>query len=106
MKIYNLNNFIKGWIIGDFEPSLVKTKDFEISIKEYKLGDVENYHIHKIADEFTCVTSGKIKMNEKIYYKNDIIHIEKGESANFEALEDSITLVIKVPSVIGDKYLT
>ena len=36
MKTDNLNNFIKGWVIGSFDPSLFQTDDFEISIKREK----------------------------------------------------------------------
>jgi hypothetical protein len=45
-------------------------------------------------------------MKGKIYKKDDIILIEKGESTDFMPLEDgTVTCVIKNPSVIGDKYL-
>ncbi len=104
MKRYNLTNFFKGWIFGDFDLSIMRVKDFEIAVKEYVAGDKENRHVHKIADEYTCVIVGKVKMNGEIYSKNDIVMIEKNESTDFEAIEDSITLVIKLPSVIGDKY--
>jgi mannose-6-phosphate isomerase-like protein (cupin superfamily) len=106
VKIYNLNDFIKGWIIGDFEPSIVRTKDFEVSIKEYKAGDKESAHTHKLADEYTCIASGAVLMNGTTYKKNDIIHIAKGESTDFTAITDVITVVIKMPSVMGDKYPT
>lgn len=104
MKKYKLNDFIKGWIFGDFEPSIVRIKEFEIAIKEYKAGDTEKAHVHKVADEYTCIVTGRVKMNGNTYDKNDIVLIEKTESTDFVALEDSITLVIKLPSLIGDKY--
>ena len=37
----NVSDFTKGWFIGNFEPSLLKSKDFEVAIKEYKAGTVE-----------------------------------------------------------------
>ena len=33
MENNNLNNFIKGWFIGDFKPTILNTSDFEIAIK-------------------------------------------------------------------------
>ena len=32
MKIFNLNNTVKGWFIGDFDPSLYKD-NFEVGVK-------------------------------------------------------------------------
>ena len=51
MKIEDIADFTKGWFIGDFEPSLFKTTDFEIAIKSYQKGDTEKEHYHAIATE-------------------------------------------------------
>lgn len=99
----NLNNFTKGWLVGDFSPSILKLKDIEIGIKKYKQGDVESRHVHKMSDEYTIVLSGVVSMNNIIYKENDIVHIEKCVSTDFLCLEDSITLVIKTPSITNDK---
>lgn len=104
MKKYKLDKFTRGWFIGNFEPSLFKTEQFEVAIKQYKKGDKETPHIHKVADEFSVVVKGSCKFNGEIFSVGDIIHIEPGEIAEFEALEDCVTTVIKTPSVIGDKY--
>ena len=104
MKIFNLKNFIKGWIIGFFEPSIFKTHCFEVGIKEYKKGEKEKKHYHRIAKEITVVVSGKVKMNGKEFIKNDIIELEPLEDCEFEAVEDSITCVIKIPSIKNDKF--
>lgn len=105
MKKFRLEEFIGGWFIGDFEPSLVRTKDFEVAIKRYKKGDKEKAHVHKLADEFTVVTKGSFRLNGKVYKDGDVIWIKKGEIAKgFEALEDCTNTVVKIPSVIGDKY--
>ena len=31
MKIFDINDMFKGWFIGDFDPAVVKTKEFELS---------------------------------------------------------------------------
>lgn len=31
MKKFDLNDMINGWIIGNFDPSLYKTNDFEFA---------------------------------------------------------------------------
>jgi len=105
MNKFNLDQMIGGWFIGDFTPSLFKTSEFEVAIKEYNKNSCEKKHYHKIATEVTVIMSGKVKMNNNIYYKGDIIIIEPNESTDFEALADTITAVIKFPSVKNDKYL-
>lgn len=106
MKKYRLENFKRGWFIGDFEPSIVRTKGFEIAVQHYKKGDTERKHVHKLAEEFTVVISGKCQLNGQILEGGDIVVLEKEEAMteDFEALEDTITTVVKIPSVIGDKY--
>ncbi len=105
MKKSNLEKFIKGWFIGDFEPSLLKTKDFEIAIKNYKTDDYEPAHYHKIAIEYTVIIDGEVLMNGTKYSTGDIIIIEPGDITDFKSLTNSSTLVIKQPSIKDDKYI-
>ena len=105
MKLENLNNFFKGWILGNFDPSLFKTNDFEISIKRYKIGDYEESHMHKISIEYTVIITGEVVMNNVTYKEDDIIIIEPNEYTDFKCLTDVITCVIKVPCSKNDKYL-
>ena len=67
----NLSDFTKGWLVGDFEPSIFKNKDCEVGIKEYKAGTVERLHVHNIVTEYTIILSGTVIMLEKefILYK-------------------------------------
>jgi hypothetical protein len=101
---YNLNTFIKGWFIGNFEPTLLQTNDFEIAIKRYKEDDYEETHYHKIATEYTIIIEGEVLMGGKKYKKDDIIEILPNEPSDFYCLTDVTTCVVKVPSVKNDKY--
>jgi quercetin dioxygenase-like cupin family protein len=101
----NLNDFTKGWIIGNFEPTLLNTNDFEVAIKRYKAGDYENSHHHKISTEYTIIVEGTVLMNEIEYKKDDIIIIKPNESTDFKCLTDVTTVVIKTPSSKDDKYI-
>lgn len=100
----NIKDFTKGWLIGDFEPSLYKTKDVEVGIKIYKAGDKEKAHFHKIATEYTIIISGIVRMLNKLHAQGDIVVIPPNISNEFECIKDAILLVIKTPSVVGDKY--
>lgn len=105
MKRYRLENFTRGWIVGDFEPNIVRSKDVEVMVRYYKAGDKEAKHVHKIADEITVIVSGKFKMNGDILEAGDIIHLSPNDPSDFECLEDGANAVVKRPSVMGDKYL-
>jgi quercetin dioxygenase-like cupin family protein len=101
----NIDDFVKGWLMGDFEPSLFKTSNFEIAIQKYSSGVYEKRHIHKIATEWTIIVKGKVVMNSIEYNEGDIITIKPNHSTDFLALTETTTLVIKIPSIKEDKYL-
>ncbi len=106
MKTAKLEDMVKGWFVGNFEPTLLKTNDVEVAVKSYKKGDYEEKHYHKIATEITVVTAGRVKMNGIEYNKGDIIVIEPMESTDFECLEDGTTnVVVKYPGANNDKYV-
>ena len=105
MKLNKLKDMIGGWVVGNFEPSLYKTDDFEVAVKKYKAGDKDEKHYHKVATEITVVVSGMVLMNGVTYNSGDVITIEPGEATDFEALSDCVTTVVKVPCVKGDKYI-
>lgn len=107
MKIARIDEMTKGWFIGNFEPSLLKTNAVEVALKKYKKGDYEKAHYHKIATEFTVIVSGRVRINGKEYIEGDIIVIEPNDSTDFEALEDNtVNVVVKIPGANDDKYLT
>lgn len=106
MKIDSLKNMKKGWFIGNFEPSLLKTNDCEVAVKEYNKGDYEEKHYHQVASEFTVVVSGRIKMNGIEYKAGDIVMVEPNEVTDFECLEDGTkNAVVKIPGANNDKYM-
>jgi len=106
MKCANIQDMTKGWFIGNFEPSLLKTNDVEVGLKRYTKGNRESAHYHKVATEFTVVISGEVRMNGIVYGSDSIIVTEPNEITDFEALEDTVTLVVKIPGANGDKYLS
>ena len=106
MKTAKLEDMTKGWFIGNFNPSLLKTNDVEVAVKSYKKGDYEGRHYHKIATESTCIITGRVRMNGTEYASGDIIVMEPGEATDFECLEDGTTnVVIKYTGANNDKYV-
>jgi len=105
LEHFKLDNMIGGWFIGNFEPTLFKTEDFEVGVKQYKQGDTEEVHYHKIATEFTLVLNGSVEMSGQQYHHGDIIKAKPGVATNFIAITDVTTVVVKVPGATNDKYL-
>ena len=104
MIVKKLDEFFRGWFIGDFEPALLRTKYFEVGVLKHKAGEYWAKHYHALADEFNVLVEGKMEVNGQILYKGDVFLIEKGEVSEPKFLEDCTVVVVKVPSVIGDKY--
>ncbi len=105
MKTAKLDDMIRGWFIGSFTPTLYATSDVEVAVKRYSAGDSEAKHYHKIATEFTVVVSGRVRMNGEEFSSGDIVVLEPGEPADFETLDDTTTVVVKLPGANDDKYL-
>ena len=105
MRKERLENMTKGWFVGNFEPTMLKTGAVEVAVKHYKAGDHEDWHFHKIATELTVIVSGEVRMNGEVYCAGDIIQIDPGEATDFLALQDTTTTVVKFPGASHDKYL-
>lgn len=106
MKTAKLDDMVKGWFIGNFTPTLLRTNDVEVAVKRYDKGDYEGAHYHKLATEYTVIISGKVRMNGIEYTEGDIIVMEPFEATDFECLEDdTVNVVVKLPGANNDKYL-
>ena len=104
MKAARIEDMVKGWFVGNFKPSVHETTEFEVAIQEFKAGARPAWHFHKIATEITVIVSGKVQINGVLFPAGSIVVLEPNEPSEFIALEDTITTVVKVPSLIGDKY--
>lgn len=105
MDKHNIDDFVRGWFVGGFEPTLYKTTDVEVAVQKFDKGAKEASHCHKIATEITMIVSGKARMGSHVLESGDILRIEPGEFVDFEALEDTVTTVVKLPGALNDKYL-
>ena len=103
MNRFNLSDMTLGWFIGNFNPSLHRNDSVEVGIKRFKKGATEPLHYQLTATEWTCVIEGRIRIGKNFFNVNEIAEIPPLESADFEALEDCILVVVKSPSVPTDK---
>ena len=104
MNVRRLEEMVGGWIVGNFEPTCLKTTACEVACKHYAAGDYERAHVHRIATEITLIASGRARMNGREYRAGDIVILEPGDATDFMAIEATTTVVVKMPSVAGDKY--
>jgi hypothetical protein len=105
VEVRDISEFTKGWFIGDFEPTMLKTSDFEVGVKFFVEGDTEPLHKQIIATEFTVVISGDIQMNGKKFTRGQIVRIDPEEPADFLALTDASLLCLKTPSIPSDRVV-
>jgi quercetin dioxygenase-like cupin family protein len=105
MDRYRLEDFIGGWIIGDFVPSVLRTPQFEAGLKIHRRGEVIQKHFHKAATEYNIVVCGQMRVNGALLAEDDVFVLKRGECVHAEVLsEEARVMVIKVPSIPGDKY--
>ena len=105
MRIESLSRMKRGWFIGNFSPSLLKTDECEVAVKNYIAGDSEQSHYHKIATEYTVVVHGRIRMFEREFSDGDIVIAEPGDVTSFFAITDACLAVVKIPGAKDDKYV-
>lgn len=122
MRVFPLNSCERGWFIGNFYPSVLHTKDFEVACLKLPKGYIGDKHYHKIATEYNLLIYGKVKVkyswqvtnghtnenmiinDEAIISGGNIFVYEPEEVSDVEYLDDSCVITIKVPSVPNDKY--
>ena len=105
MKTKNLENFTKGWLVGDFEPSILRHKDIEVGIAYHTKNEPTQKHFHTSSDEYNVIVSGKMNVNGKVMTKGSIFVYERNEVSDCEFLEDTILVIIRIPSAPGDKVV-
>jgi hypothetical protein len=105
MLVNRIDEFTKGWFVGDFSPVILNSKDYEIAVKWFEAGDKEPLHKQITATEITVVIAGQIRLGGVIFSKGDVITIPPGEFAEFESITESSLVCVKTPSLPNDKVL-
>ena len=104
MIFRQLDQMRGGWFIGNFAPTCLDTREFEVAVKHYRAGVREPSHVHRMGREFTVIVAGRALFNGREVDAGAIVEISPGEAVAFESVTDVITVVVKTPSVVGDKY--
>jgi len=104
MQVKRIEDMKGGWFIGNFDPTVLHTPDFEIGYKFHPKGEKWDVHYHKRAIEITYLVRGKMMIQGRELTSGDIFTILPYEVADPIFLEDCEVVIVKTPSVVGDKY--
>ena len=104
MKITRIEDYFRGWFVGNFEPTSFKSENFEVGLLQHKKGEIWSPHIHKIATEINLLIEGEMTIQGKKLVSGDVFVIDPYEIADPIFHTDCKLVVIKTPSLPGDKY--
>jgi len=104
MNVTQIKDYVRGWFIGNFEPSILKTKHFEVGLLTHNKGEYWAPHYHKESVEYNVLVTGKMTVQGKVLNSGDVFIFQKGEIADPVFHEDCTLVVVKVPSIPYDKF--
>ena len=105
MEILKFKDMIGGWFVGNFTPTAYKTTDFEVCYKTHKAGEKWETHYHKEGTEINLLIEGEMTIQNKTIKSGDIFIFKPFEIADPEFLTDCTLIIIKTPSIPGDKFV-
>ena len=103
-NLVNLNDYTRGWLIGNFEPNIKKTTEYEIGILQHKQNEKWQFHYHKDAIEINIILSGEMIINNIKISENTIFIFKQNMISCPVFLTDCKIICIKIPSIPTDKY--
>jgi NAD/NADP transhydrogenase beta subunit len=104
MQKFDVSKFVAGWFIGDFAETALRTKGFEVAYKIHLAGEAWPTHYHAIATEVNYLIEGKMDINGEIFESPCVFVIYPNEIARPVFHTDCKLIVVKTPSLPGDKY--
>ena len=104
MKIHKIKDMKDGWFVGNFEPTTFKTDKFEVCYKQHIKGEKWGTHYHKEGTEINYLINGKMVLQNVELNTGDIFILYPYEIADPVFVEDCTILIVKTPSMPGDKY--
>jgi hypothetical protein len=106
VETFRLENYKNGWIIGDFEPSLLKNSGVELAVMNKKKGVGKNdFHYHENCIEVNVLIKGKMRCNDVIIEENEIFIFHPNVPSIYEYLEDCTFVVFKNKPSNNDKVI-
>jgi len=104
IQLASLSDMTRGWIVGDFSPSVYRTNTFEAGLLSHTKGEEWGAHLHKVGTEINCLVSGRMLINGLTIEPGTIFTVPTGLLTKAVFVEDCKVMCIKVPSDTKDKY--
>ena len=102
MEFFDIRKMELGYFIGDFNPTVYRTNNVELSIKTLTAGTLDSCYYRKKDTQIVCVLSGTIECFERILGKGDIVSFRPGDMISLFALEDAEILITRLPGTKND----
>ena len=103
MKQAHIKDFVKGWFVGNLEPSLLQA-NFEVGFHQHTAGEFHKDHFHKKSTEINLVVEGSIKINDQVFGPGEIFVLGPYEVSQCEYLTDVKLVVVRNISDPNDKF--
>lgn len=105
MKIDRIENYTRGWFIGNFENTVFKTDACEVSYKKHFAGEFWDLHYQEQITEINLLISGEMMMQGIKLVSGDIFILYPYEIADPIFLTDCEVICVKVPGITNDKVV-
>lgn len=102
MQVFKLENMIRGWFVGNFDPTVHRTDQFEVGYRVHQPDEGDDAHFHPIVTEVNVVTHGRMIVQDQVLVAGDIFVLHPWEITNPVFLETTGVICVKVPS-LNDK---
>lgn len=97
--------FMRGWVIGDFENSVIRTKDYELGMIMHEKNEHWGFHYHSKCDEINLLCSGSMTLNGREIHTGQVFKIPRNQIGCAKFLQTCKIACVKIPSVPGDKFV-
>jgi len=104
MILHKVDDMKKGWVVGNFVPSVLQTEKFEVAIQKHEKGYTAPLHLHKKFIEINVIVTGRMIVNGRELTDGDIFTFDVMEVSDSVFLEDTTLVVIRPGSDTKDKY--
>lgn len=116
MHISPLAQYKEGWFVGAFEPSSYRTMACEVAYKFHRQGEEWPAHFQRTSVEINYLIRGRLRVtwpgstlagveHGVVIQAGEVFRIEPKEVIKPVFLEECELIVVKIPSLPGDKVL-
>lgn len=105
MKIDRIENYTRGWFIGDFENTAFKTDACEVSYRKHPAGEIWDLHYQEKITEINLLVNGEMILQGTKLIAGDIFTLYPYEIADPIFLTDCYVICVKVPGIRNDKVI-